>query len=210
MILALSGAAGLHAHAETVTSANAVGMVKVTITSGQLSLVNFPFSLPEDINYTVSDLFDNLPDGSRVHFWIDQSWVSESKGRGNWSPNSTIINRATAMFVDVPASALESSYEIVFSGEVPGSSDEISEISIEAGLNLISFPYPTQVSIKDAGFVASNGDAVHFWTGTSWLSESFGRGSWSPGTSVINPGQGFFYATGNNFTWESNKPYIWP
>ena len=210
LTLALTGAASSLAQAETVTSVNAVGMVRISVNSGQLTIVNFPFSTDGDTDYSVSELFDNLPNGTRVHFWIDQSWVTESKGRGGWSPNTTPITRATAMFIDVPSDEPEPTYEVIFSGVVPGSNEMTSVLPIESGLNLISFPYPTAVSILEAGFTPGNGDAVHFWTGTSWATESFGRGSWSPGTTVIQPGQGFFYASGGNYVWESNKPYLWP
>jgi len=195
---------------ETVTSVNAVGMVKVTLARGQFTLIHNPF-LNIDENITVSKIFDSLPNGSTIYFWDNQEYVTERKSRGAWSPDTFEISRLHAMFVFVPLNAPDESYEIVLSGEVPSelSAPEAS-LLLEAGFTLTSFQYPVEVQITNAGIPAQNGDTVYFWNGTSWDIERFSRGSWSPGTTLIKPGNGFYYLSNSDKDWTVTKPYLWP
>lgn len=150
-LLTLAIAAWLPAQADEVTSVNAVGIVRVIVNKGELSLLSLPFNTFDE-ETKVQDIFGDLPNGTRVHFWIDNEWVTLLKSRGSWPANNINITRTMGLFVEIPNNAQELQYEIVFSGEVPSSFNaETTVIALDSGLTLSTFPYPTEKTIDEAG-----------------------------------------------------------
>ncbi len=204
---------GASIHAQTVTSVNAVGMVKVTFLRGELKIAQIPFLAQNGNAINVSELFgSSLPNGTKIYVWdnVSQGYIIEQLSRGAWSPGTTEVDRTKAMFVSIPSNAANASYDIVFVGEVPdANSAPNTSISLPAGLTLTAFPYPTAVSISDAQIPAQNGDKVYFWQ-NGWVIEQYSRGAWSPGTSTFEPGVGFYYSSTALKNWLTDKPYNWP
>ena len=218
LALAFSGAAGLHAQAQdTVTSVNAVGMVKLTLPRGQFSMVSFPFSENETEVLTVAGLFGtSLPSSSIVYTWdpMAQGYVTSIFGtRSGWSNGDVEINRSMGFYIFIPETAQDLEYEVTFSGEVPGGvSNDLSVISLAEGFNFVSIPFPVSKLLSETGLndIIQSGDFVYFWNGTEWISSSWGTRTGWTNDFVLNPGQGFFFRSSSNKTWEQPKPYLWP
>ncbi len=234
LILAITSAAGLTAHAETVNSANAVGMVKVTVPVGTLRMLSIPFEVDEPVN--VTDLFGlSLPYGTTVFVWdsSSQGWNSEVFQQGflgqsdRWSPGTTVYNRTMGLFIQIPNDQSNDDYDIVFSGEVPGASNApTTELNFQSGFfYLVGFHYPVEVEINSVNFglTPNYGDTVHIWDPTlsggvgGYTSAVYQQGflgqqdRWSENV-VFSPGQGFFYESRGDNTWTTNSSdfYQWP
>ena len=200
---------GLLAQEDVVTSVNAVGMVRVDLQRGTLTLLGFPFNSDSEV-VQIEELFGGLPNGTNLFIWSNQQWDAISKGRGVWGQETIELPRGASLFVQIPESSPDEVYEVVISGEVPDSlSNETTTTLTELGLTLVSFPYPVSVNITEAGFSPEPGDTVFVWS-DGWISETFSRGSWVPGTTIINPGEGIFYKSASTKNWDSTKPYLWP
>lgn len=211
LTLTMAFLASMAVQAQAVYS-NTVGMVKLTLNRGEQSIIHNPFESADSEPMTVVDLFgDTLPNGTNVYFWDEnQNYIIEQYSRGSWKPGTTEINRVKAMFVNIPSSAANATYDIVVSGNVPDGTAALNTlIALSPGLTLTAFPYPTSISINDANIPANNGDNIYFWNGTNWVIEQFSRGSWKPGTSSFQPGVGFFYLSAEvtEKIWTAIKPY---
>ena len=232
LALALSGAAGFHAQAqETVTSVNAVGMVMVEINRGEMHLLSVPFDLAQG-EMTAEELFGmDLPYGTSIFSWNDssQTYQSNTFRQGffgqpdNWSAPTLKYSLGTGFFAKIPSNASQESYQIVFSGEVPGG-EQYSEVQISlnsGNLYLLGFKYPVSVMVSDSsfGFDPSYGDTIFVWNpGLGYQSSTYRQGffgqpdSWSNPNLTINPGQGFFVKTTQTKEWVATKNdfYFWP
>ena len=159
MILVLSGAAGLHAHAETVTSANAVGMVKITIPGNSFVLISVPF-LSNIEEPTLNDILgDQLVGGMNYGFAAEQIFIWDhdvlqfrnyykNSGSGLWltsqnEPASQVLLPGSSFWI---LNRQSSEKEIVIAGEVP---TENAVFNIVGGYNQRGYPFPTKVNIND-------------------------------------------------------------
>ncbi len=216
MALALSGAAGLHAQ-DTVTSVNAVGMVRVDLNRGDFTMVSFPFENSGDGSMTINELFgDSLPSSSIVYSWdvVEQGYITSIFGtRTGWSNGDVEVDRKMGFYIFIPTNAPNPDYTITFSGEVPGGVDaEITVIPLLEGFNFVAFPYPVSKQLSETGLddIVQSGDFVYFWNGSEWISSSWGTRTGWTNNFTIDPGQGFFFRTSASRNWTQSKPYLWP
>ncbi|MCC5846376.1 MAG: hypothetical protein JJU05_19170 [Verrucomicrobia bacterium] len=217
LMLALSGAAGLNAHADAVTSVNAVGMVKVEIQPGNFAFLTLSLINGEE-DPLVADLFNDLPAQSQVFIWNNQNqtYIDVFKHPTlGWFPQNVTIPRGTGFFVKPAGTEVT---EIIFSGEVPGSvTHEFTEIPIKPGLNAIGFPYPVEITVEDSllSEIAENSDQVFIWDNeTNSYKNVFRHPSlgWFPQNVTIPVGAAIFLRSNrlNETTYTAQAPYSWP
>jgi len=215
MILALSGAAGFNALADTVTSVNAVGMVKVEIPSGQFTLMSLPFVVGDE-GVSAEALFGVVPYGTTIYYWQSNSWVTETYTQGSvligsqdeWSPEfgkeSRKFQRGDGIFVYLPAN--QETLTVVISGEVPDNNTaQLTTKELSQGFSLIGFGYPVELSISDEriDIQPSYGDSIYVWN-NGWQESMYQQGSPLIGSEdgwefdlEITPGGALFYRTSN-------------
>jgi hypothetical protein len=202
---------GLAVQAQPVYS-NVVGMVKLTLERGKTSIVHNPFD-DGNTSGTVEDVFgDLLPNGTSVYFWktTQDGYDIATYGRGAWDNGDIVLVRGKAMFVSIPDSAAEASYDIVVSGSVPDGLDALTtSVQLVPGFTLTAFPYPMPVKVVDANIPAQNGDTIFFWDGSSWEIVTYGRGAWDSDTAEFEPGKGFYYRSADLSpkNWSAQRPY---
>jgi len=222
---------------ETVTSVNAVGMVKVTVERGSFNLISVPFVLSnEEGAMSAQEFFGTtLPYLTRIYIWSpnDQNYstiienVSPNPfvpGSGGWSSNAKIISLNSSFFVQIPSNAAQETYDIVISGEVPSNSSHPEVvIPLAAGFSTFGFAYPVLMEINNPanGIVPANQDRIYFWTGKGYGIVQYtspnpfvpGSGGWSNPNFVFAPGAGYFYQTNVARDWtitKTNDIYPWP
>lgn len=207
---------------DTVTSVNAVGMVRISIQPGELQLIQ-PTFIGENETPLIGEVLGEMPNGTTVYVWdaapSAQVYITEQYSEGfGWFPGTTQIARNQGFFVLLPNTAPETS--IVLSGEVPGGEvNETFMTEIVPGLQMIGFPFPTSTPLSEtnlsvppsSGGIVSNGDSIYAWTGNGWSTEQYFEGfGWFPGTLIFQPGQAYFYLTTTGKSWNEVKPYVWP
>ena len=218
LTLALTGAASSLAQAETVTSVNAVGMVRITFIGGEYSQVNIPFEVDTSTT-TISDLFgDSLPQNSVVLLWDiqDQTYKQAVRGRSTWLNDAAFapLDRFDGMFV-LASSGVN---DVLFAGEVPDSRLEHQKsVTIAPGFNMLGNPFPVQMSLEDLNFEqAAQNDFISVWSNNQWLNISRGRTGWVSNSVDVNsfklePGQAFFYfsnrSVNDDWTWAPLPTY---
>jgi hypothetical protein len=212
---------------DPVTSVNAVGMVKNTVLKGELALVTIPFNSGSPL--TPSTLFgDSLPYQTKLFYWdsAEQGYVTITYKQGSfgqpdgWDPDTKVFTRGEGFFVQIPETAAQNSYNIVFSGEVPGNdNNETTDVTIVTGFQLVGFSYPVEMQISDPDFNIQPvyNDKIYTWNGgwsiSTYKAGSFGQpDGWDNPSLTLIPGQGFFYFSESDKTWTVTKDnlYIWP
>lgn len=200
---------------DTVTSVNAVGMVRVTVNPGEFTLFSLPFDIDPNAS-TAMDLIGPVPFGTILYYWDNNSWVSEIYTEGSalfdtedeWSTefgrDSRQFQRGEGIFVFLPAG--NDPIDIVLSGQVPDSnSAPVTNIQLGEGFNLIGFAYPVEINISDArlGFTPSFGDSIFVWH-NGWQASFYQEGSplfdtedgWDVDFTIM-PAGAMFYRTNN-------------
>ncbi len=230
LILAITGAAGLTAHAETVTSANAVGMVKITAEPGQFTLFSLPFEI-EGGSITAEDLFGSVPYGTILYYWEDNRWVSETYNQGNafvgtvdeWSTefgvSSKEFQRGDGVFISLPEN--EEGFDIVIAGQVPDNSTA-SQTTVELfqGFSIVGLGYPVSLNLSDErlGLTPAFGDTIYIWQ-NGWQPSTYQEGNAFVGIDEgwefdfeIQPGSALLYSTleANSFTLVKDLLYSFP
>jgi|GEM_PF-2456237 len=228
VVLAAALLASLAARAQ-VTSVNAVGMVKTTIPKGEMGLVTIPL-ISNDGPQTASELFgDSLPYQTKIFYWdsFEQAYVTITYKQGSfgqpdaWDPDNKTFDRGEGFFVQIPDNATEESYDIVFSGEVPGENTaSTTDLSVVEGFQLVGFAYPVSITVSDEDFniQPSYNDKIYTWGNGGWDITTYKQGSfgqpdgWDNPNLALEPGQGFFYRSETDKTWTVTKEnlYTWP
>lgn len=195
LTLATAALIGVSAFAQTVTSANIVGYVKVETTNG-LQIVAQQF---DSTNATPAGLFgDTLPLGSKIYKFDPSTGYG-----GNISEYTTVFLVGDGWDRDLDLS--EGSFWVettavstnVFAGDVNMSTNVTTVIP--PGLSLITYPYPVAVNINDLDITPTLGDKIYkydpangyggqiaeyttvFLTGDAWdrvLTFEVGEGFW--------------------------------
>lgn len=218
---------------DTVTSVNAVGMVRITVPgNGGLVLARYDFVDP---NSQTVNLAENIgtavPVGTVLYIWnrADQSWVSPAPVLGEdiftgdrfWAGGSPIINSGDAFFIKSPVGSND--FDVVFSGEVPGTANNSDSITLNNVSGFIGYPFP--VAVEWASTVIADelptGSVLIRWNPisqqyvvpgpTKSLDIFTGETSWSA-NPVINPGEGFWISVSGSPppSVSEIKPYVWP
>ena len=230
LALALSGAAGFHAQAqETVTSVNAVGMVKITVNPGEFTLLSLPFLVDEES--TAEDIFGAVPYGTTIYFWEDNNWVTEIYSEGipflgipdAWEPGFgrelNHFQRGDGIFIFLPDNS--DSHDITLTGEVPGQSTApLTVQNISEGFSLFGFGYPVPLNISDSriDLQPEYNDTIFVWN-NGWETSIYQEGvpflgiedGWESDFE-ISPAGAIFYRTdsANSLSIEKALLYSFP
>jgi hypothetical protein len=197
--------------AETnVLSQNAVGYIKVEAGANQYKLIGSVFN-PLEENATVASVLgtNDVPAGTRVFLFnqSSQTYVQElMHSTLGWLPGTNIIEVGDGMWLVSP-----SDKTFYMMGEVPANTT--NNVDVVAGYQLLTFPYPTGIAITNTflNTIAKPGDRVFTFDGTNYHQAlKHSTLGWLPADFTLNPGEGFWYTTSSNFTWQETKPYEWP
>ena len=205
------------AYAQEVTSVNAVGYIKADQEPDTFALKKADFEQLDGGTNVIGDVLDptTLPSGTKVYTWdaMAQQYntVVETVvtfGGTRWNPGTTVLERGMSYWLSIPNTA-PSTVEYTVLGEVP--EDGTIDVILSPGYSFVAYPYPTEMSITNAGFPAASGDKVYYWDG-GWQSETyvtFGGARWSPGGLTFTYGQGFLYNSTDVSpkTWTVTQPY---
>ena len=194
------------------TSANIVGYSKSSYAGGFFISANQFLG-----SSTVSEVYgDSLPANSKVYTFDGSSYTIASygsvfvPGQGlvtQWDDDLS-LSAGVGYWVETPSAT-----EAVVSGEVESAAAVTNSIS--AGFQLVSYPYPVEVTVEDLDLSPASGDKVYVWDGTGYTIVSYGS-VFVPGQGLVtqwdsNPtigvGQGFWYETATPQEWVANKPF---
>jgi hypothetical protein len=199
--------------AQTVTSQNIVGYSKGANTGLELGSAQFFVGTGN----TVTEIFgDQLPVGSKIYKYDPVSgyvgniatYSSVFLGGTAWSPELSIAP-GEAYWVETAGAAPS-----ITAGEVP--LDDSVTNNIVPGLQLLSYPYPVQVSISQMEFTPTVGDKIYKYdpvTGyvgniSTFSTVFLGGTAWSTDIT-FDVGDGFWYesAAGGTVQWIVNRPF---
>ncbi|NCC61958.1 MAG: hypothetical protein EOM12_13685 [Verrucomicrobiae bacterium] len=230
--------ASAFAQSGAVYSLNVVGFQKVGVEATGLTLSGMPFD-PEDneLNAVIGDQLTgakNIFGADRVYLWdtVSQSYKKYylKNNLGNqWVSTEDPTVPTTNAFLDFGAgfwidSPGTTPQEVVIVGDVVNDLAVTNDIS--TGLNLLSFPFSTEVAINEMGLTngtaAKNifgADRVFAWDKTAqqyvkfYMKSNLGN-QWVSiddttvaATNIIDPSQGIWYEAMNPFTWTALRPY---
>lgn len=208
--------------AQTASSVNIVGFDKITCQTGQWVLVSAAFqSLDGTILKCANVISNQLPKGSSVITYdtTAQAYKSDSKSGftfdGVWSDNIT-FSGGMGFWIYVPSEGTgvtNSSYDVVFAGQVPMSL--VSSNEVMNGFNLLGFPYTASVIFSNTALYKNSvrGDSIVLWKNNSYLSYSkggFGEAVWPDEAKSleITPDMGYWYYSSTNAYFSiENCPY---
>lgn len=224
-ILAVGMAAGV-VSAQEVLSRNAVGYVKVEYVKG-LNLVTHQFEvLDGGGSRVVSDLFnqEDFPSGTILQKWdyTSQTYVANELKvtfpSAGWSPGTNVFEIGETIWVRIPQSAPNPTYDGIMMGEVPVDDD----VRSLGGLSFAGVSFPVSVHITNIASVLDyplkSGDIIQKWDPISQnyvqeLYQTFPTVGWNPGTNTIRAGEGIIIRRPggiNDQDWEQVRPYTWP
>ena len=209
------------ASAQEVLSANAVGYVKRTIPAGGLQIVSIPFdNIASDTGtykFGETQIANDLPQGSTVMFWSEESqvWSGGTKGSKGWAnaQANKELSVGEAFFVKNSTGA---DIEVTAAGEVPADAKLSRAYAGASALSIAAAPYPVDVKFGDTELANQlpQGATVMFWSDGSqvWSGGTKGSKGWAnaQANKVIAAGEGFFIKSSSDGTWEAVKPYTWP
>lgn len=220
MLVALSVAFGA---TNEVTSVNAVGFIRTTVPANGWELISLPFErLDGEATYQIVDLFPDAPLGTRVWFYSDGAWNSETKSFGGWVTDpigqTNEFIRGDALFVNNTGG---SELTLTVLGEVPDArSAPDSTTVLGMGWTLTGFSYPVDIALTNTTLSAEAvlGDRLWWWNQDhadgvpNWDSTTMAFGGWTMPDLVLKAGQGFFFNNNQtaNIDWDETKPYVWP
>jgi hypothetical protein len=187
-----------------------VGYIKVDANAGEYKLIGAVFN-PLEGESTVGSVLgtNDVPAGTKVFLYdkSSQKYVQELKHSTlGWLPGTNVIQVGDGMWLLSP-----SDKAFYLMGEVPY--DGTNAVEVVAGYQLLTFPYPTGIAITNTFLndVAKPGDKVFTFDGTNYHQAlKHSTLGWLPADFTLNPGEGFWYTTSSNFTWQETKPYEWP
>ncbi len=209
------------ASAQEVLSANAVGYVKRAIPAGKLQIVSVPFenisSETGTYKFGETQIAQDLPQGSSVMFWSEESqvWSGGGKSAKGWAAAQANKELAPgeAFFVKNNSGA---DLEVTAAGEVPSDATLSRSYAGNAALSIVAGPYPVDVRFGDTELADQlpQGSSVMFWNADSQVWSGGGKSAkgWAAAQAnkIVSAGEGFFIRSGSEGTWESVKPYTWP
>lgn len=150
---------------DTVTSVNAVGMVRLEVPAGgRFFLARLDFIPNETGTTTVAELLGtSLPSGTTVFVWDreEQTWnlpaILSTNILGNtvWSNGSTSVSLGDAFFVRSSLTSVEPT-QIVISGEVPGATNLVFDESTDEYFadmtnfyGFVGVPFPVEIPASE-------------------------------------------------------------
>jgi hypothetical protein len=231
LLFLLTAAIGvsLCAPAQTVTSVNAVGMVKITVpANGGLFLARYDFITDGQAEVSVTSLLGTeVPVGTTIYVWdrANQTYFLPAPrlsqnflGQKSWTRTDLNVSLGDAFFIKNASGADE--FEVVFSGEVPGEGNSNSEITLESVAGFMGFPFPVAVAWTSTQLSQSLpvGAVLYVWDPLTQAytlpgprkSQNFlGQILWTANPTIL-PGHGFWIASDVLPSVLEPKPYLWP
>lgn len=217
LTLALAGTGSSLAQTDTVTSVNAVGMVRVPLEPGKFSFVAFPFINEGSDEIFVEELLGQLPVGTVINIWNSSTQTYQSVQKLTdtfWNPPNTVLERGVGFFVLLPNNSQPT--DLVLSGEVPGATSfGTTDVEISAGFTPYGFPYPVEMTIEETDLASDLpvGSRIAVWRDdlqsylfVQKLTDTF----WNPPSQVINPGKAVFVESSVSISSTQSIPYSWP
>lgn len=192
--------------AQTVTSANVVGYNKAVTVAG-LQILGTQFV---NTNSTPEGLFgESLPVGSRVYAFngvgYDIAEFQSGFGGVTFWDATFDIGQSVGYWVEVPSGTQTN----IISGEVELADSVTNSISI--GLQILSYPYPVDVTVETLGFVPSVGDRVYSFNGVGYdiaeFQSGFGGVTFWDSNFTLPVGSGWWYESVANATWVATRPF---
>lgn len=204
-----------------VTTRNAAGYAKVTISAPGLALLSTPFDrFDANPDHNLDELVPGFPAGTQVfrYDFNGQTYLASNFqsafGIGQWVPDIP-IKRGEAFFLSIPAPDAfnpATSYDWYAHGQVPDTTTApTTALALGAGKNsMVGFPYPVARNILNTkmGDGAQAGDQLYIWDQSSsdspvggWIaynfSSAFGITNWNGSDGSTNPtfvpGTGFVF-----------------
>lgn len=202
-------------------SANAIGVIKKTLTQNKMTLLSIPLDQVSDEGegfvFGSVPAISNLPNKTVAYIWDDENqvWVGQAKDKkSGWGPFETkIIGPSTPFFLK----NVTNDIQFVVSGEVP-SDAAMSRGLVLSNLNLVANPYPVPMVFTNFAFAntLTNKSVAYYWDHESqtWVGQAKDKKSgWGAiEDRVIAPGEGLFLkpASGSDLNWTESRPYTWP
>lgn len=232
-IVCAGGAFSSFAQTGEVYSLNVVGFQKITASSQGLTMVSTPFDKSSN---TLDGVVGNQLYGHKSSTYADNInvWDAASqqylsyflKNDGKWydlsnNPATGRIN--TAMGFWILNNRKLSNEVVVVSGDVVA--DSVITNRLLPGLNLVSYPFSTEVDINKSGLTNGYGhksstyadnllvwDAVSQMYVTYYLKNTkiwYTIGNQPASNVMVGAGKGFWYynQTASAFAWAESKPY---
>jgi hypothetical protein len=199
--------------AQTVTSQNIVGYSKEANDSLQINAAQFWVGAG---NTTTEVYGDQLPVGSKVYVYVPGSgyggniatYQSVFIGGTAWNLEQD-LSPGVGHWVETPGAAPS-----ITAGEVP--LDDSVTNNLVPGLQLISYPYPVQVSISQMELNPTVGDKIYKYVPGSgyggniatFQSVFIGGTAWNVDLT-FDVGEGFWYesASAGTVQWVVNRPF---
>ena len=226
------------AQSGAVYSLNVVGFQKVTVEPSALTMPGIPFDpASAELNDLIGDQLTaakNEAGADNIYVWdavaqeykkyflrstIGDKWVSYTDP--NVATTDAFLNVENGFWINASAVVTQ---ELVLVGDVVN--DAVVTNNIVAGLNMISYPFSTPMSINEIGLTGgtaakneAGADNIYVWDADSQqYIEFFFRSTvgnkWvaytDPNTvasNVIDPAAGMWYNSIGSFTWEAVRPY---
>jgi hypothetical protein len=207
-----------------VSSFNAAGYIKFTVSSGNFAFVQVPFNKFDGTNYKISEIIGtSLPNNSQVSVWdkVNQRYTISTyfQALNIWTPVDPTVERGEGFFVK-PAGTVGQNHDFFLYGEVPGATSNITtEKPLISGFNAVGFPYPTETTVENSGLSAATvaNDVVFLWDSVNQRYVQVTRTPlptvpWNPANQVIAPGSGVFLrkVTAPTVPFVASVPYTWP
>jgi len=189
--------------ADTVTSENIVGYVKLQNSAG-FRVLGTPFVATTN---TPAGVFgDTLPVGSKVYIYDTNyqiaEYIEDFLGAKSWD-NDFNIGAPVGYWLSVPSAVTN-----IVSGNVE-LADSVTN-SIVVGLQLLSYPYPVERTVEQLGFTPSVGDKIYKYGTTyqiaEYVEDFLGVKSWD-NNFIIGVEEGFWYEAVGAQDWIVSRPF---
>ena len=202
-------------------SADALGYAKRTVPARKWQIVSMPFrnfhSGDGTYKFGETPVADDLPQGSSVLFWDGekQAWTGGGKSAKGWAPAQAnhVIGTGEAFFVRNNSDA---DLKVTAAGVLPKEAKLSRSYAGGSVWSVMAPMYPCPVKFGETALENQlpQGSTVQFWDADDqiWSGGNKSGKGWSSGQAnhVVEVGEGFFIRTGNEGTWEHEKPYTWP
>jgi len=203
------------AFAQTTTSANIVGYSKAVTVEG-LQILSDSFT--SEVTSTPESLFgDTLPYGSQVLAFPPPSgpYQIATFNQGFWgAPDAWDITfdlpAGTGFWVKLPSGS--STTTNILSGDVNMAASVTN--TIVEGLQILSNPYPVDMTVLTAGFTPDYGDQVMYFPAPNgpYQIATYNQGFWGAPDAwdvdiTIPVGEGFWYSAANGYDWVAIRPF---
>jgi hypothetical protein len=200
-----------------VVSRNAVGYVKVPAQKGKFHMLRYDFLAVDGTDVTISELLgDQVPSGSSVFKFDKQNqiYVGENKLPFGWVPGTNTFEPGEGFWLKVADAAVSNVYNVFLMGEVPDRfTQPTGVVDVVSAFNMLGYPFPVAVEWTNTQIAknGSSGDSAFFFDpDAGYTAENRLPFGWVPGSTILEPGDGFWYKTSVGQTWEEPKPYTWP